>query len=116
LRNKKAVYTGDWTWLSLQINSDVYNNQRQCNYLLLKSLHLARKCGRSRNVDFSPHSALIRIRVMSQCIGIMLKGVTSSYLERLFIGLTSEILRQAYLGVSWYEFCITYEQAASETL
>jgi hypothetical protein len=32
------------------------------------------------------------------------------------MGLSSEILRQAHLGASWYEFCIIYEQAASETL
>jgi hypothetical protein len=46
----------------------------------------------------------------------MLKDVTSNHVKRLFIGLSSEILLQAYLGAYWYEFCTIYEQAASEIL
>ena len=78
------------------------------NYPFLKPLRLERKRRQRSNVDFSLHTVLIHIGVVSQRLRIMHKGVILTYLIGLFIGLSSEISRQAYLGQYWYEFCTIY--------
>ncbi len=74
-----------------EINSDVYNSQRQLNCFMIRSLSTARKCGQTRNVDFLPHEVLTLITAVFRKGETKLKGDTEGSSDWLFSGVNGKL-------------------------
>ncbi len=74
-----------------EINGDVYDSQRQPNCFMIRSLSTARKCGRTRNVDFLPHGVLTPITAVFRKEETKLKGDTEGSSDWLFSGVSGKL-------------------------
>ena len=95
-----------------EINSDVYNSQRQPNCFMIRSLSTARKCGRTRNVDFLQHGVLTLITAVFRKGETKLKGDTKGSSDWLFFRGKRQIGRKTAFKAFGYRFCYVYKYGA----
>jgi len=77
--------------LGQEINGNVYNSQRQPNCFMIRSLSTARKCGRTRNVDFLQQGVLTLITAVFRKGETKLKGDTEGSSDWLFFRVSGKL-------------------------
>ena len=84
IEHKKLFYGAFKALLGQEINSNVYNNQRQSNCFSIRPLSTARKCRQTQSVDFSQRGVLIHITAVFRKGETKLKGDTECSSDWLF--------------------------------
>ncbi len=113
LEYKKLFYSFCRVLLGQEINSNVYNSQRQSNCFMIRSLSQPRKGVQTRCVDSSQHGVLTLIMAVLRIGETKLKRDTKGSSDWLFFRGQRQIGRKTAFKAFRYRLCYIYRYGAS---